>query len=661
MIRSVAIRSVLVAVICLISIGTILANDRYIAPLPTENFYLSVNNAWLKQNPIPADKPGINNFVLAQINVNNQLIELLENLPLRQQKSDDEMKLLTLYQSYMAPKSSQPEAVQSLKKEFERLNQMKNHDDVAGMFGELHMLGVETPAVFIVSTDLKDNSRQIVIATQAGLGIDRERYLEKNEYSLKQQNAYQLLLTKLFTDAHQEDPSKAAAKVMALEKRLAGIQWDTTQNRDVGKTYNMMSAKTLAERMKGFPLDYQLKTLAIPTHEVINVMQPDYFEAFSKLFKQIPLSDWHDYLMARLLIKYAKLLDEPFTEAITEFEISQGLYDKPEAKNLQAINYLNRNAGMLLGKSYIATYFNNDIKQDIKEIVNNIIAEYRLAILGSNRMSERTKYKALEKLGSMTFKIGYPEKWQDFSSLILLPNQKVENHKRLMRYEYHLNLSKLGKPVNKDEWARPPQEINAFYEFNSNSFVLLSGILQEPFYSKKQNLAQKYGGIGFVIGHEIGHAFDDQGSQFDAKGNMVNWWEPEDAQQFDSIKKKLIAQANAYEVLPGKYLKGELEIGEIIGDLSGAEIALRAFQRIATNKGWDKTTLQQDYFKQLAQTWRANLREPLILMLIDKDPHPESSFRTNGIVKNFDEFHAVFGTKPEDKMYTPPEKRVRIW
>ena len=276
-------------------------------------------------------------------------------------------------------------------------------------------------------------------------------------------------------------------------------------------------------------------------------------------------------------------------------------------------------------------------------------------------MTAETKRKAIEKLDKMSFRVGYPDKWRDYSSLKPVAGALVQNHMRIQRYEQKRNIDKLGKPVDREEWAYPPQVINAYYDPTKNSFVLLAGILHPPFFTPGGTDAEHYGGIGFVIGHEIGHGFDDQGSRFDGDGNLVNWWSKEDAAAYDKVKGALIAQADKYEILPGKYLKGELEIGEIMGDVSGAEMSLRAYRKIIEAGHLDRERAYRDYFKQLARTWRDKLRPDYQLLLLDKDPHPPSEFRANGIVRNFDEFHAVFDTRPGDPMYLPPGERVHMW
>ena len=327
----------------------------------------------------------------------------------------------------------------------------------------------------------------------------------------------------------------------------------------------------------------------------------------------------------------------------------------------QAVHYLNNNVGMLLGKIYVADAFDENMRETLQGIIKNIVDSYRIAINESPRMTSATKSKAIEKLDKMKFRIGYPDKWQDYSSLEPVPGTLVENHMRIQRYENKRNIDKLSKPVDKDEWEMPPQTVNAYYVPTKNIFVLLAGILHEPFFSTNGTDAEHYGGIGFVIGHEIGHGFDDKGSRFDGDGNLVNWWSKEDTEAYNKIKNALIAQADNYEILPGKYLNGELEIGEIMGDASGAEISLRAFQNIIKSKHLDPDQGYRDFFIQLAKTWRDKLRPDFQLLILDKDPHPPSEFRANGIVKNFDEFHTVFITKPGDAMYMAADERVHIW
>ena len=642
-----------------IVIQNVFAGDDTLSP--TKDFYQWVNHDWLENTPIPDDKPGINNFLAIQKEVNGSIINLLASLKLKQKPSPSDQQIAILYDSYLDMQKRDALGIKPLQSELQQIDAAQNHDDIAVLFSRVQKLGVASPLIFAVTTDFKHSDRNIVFAVQSGLGIQRDNLLGEDERSKNQRQYYQELLQKVFSLASVNNADQRAASVVALEKTLASLQWSNADNRNSDKTYNVTDFNGLKTKASKLNLDKQMAELGMPTRYPFNVMQPSYVESFNSFFLAQDIETWKSYLKARLLLSYAGLLDTRFKTALVDYEIKQGMYDKEEPQIQQAVGYLNKNVGMLLGKSYIENTFDEGIKTKLNQIIHNIVDEYRVAVTSSPRMSTSTKTKALEKLDKMTFKIGYPDKWQDYTALKVEPGELVENHKHIALYEHQRNISKLEKPVDKNDWEHPPQDINAFYDPSSNSFVLLAGILHPPFFDKNGNDAEHYGGIGFVIGHEIGHGFDDQGSSFDGNGNLVNWWTEEDLAKFNKIKNALIDQANRYEILPGKYLKGELEIGEIIGDLSGAEISLRAYQKIIKAKNLDSQQAYRDFFKQLAQTWRDKMRDDIKLLLIDADPHPASEFRANGIVKNFDEFHQVFSTKPGDAMYLPSDQRVKMW
>jgi putative endopeptidase len=631
------------------------------APSPTRNFYQWANADWLARTPIPPDKPGVNNFLLIRTQVDKDLQILLTALKGKPGKSADERKLAVLFEAYMDMKKRNALGLSPLRGELRRIDRAKSRDDIAVLFARMQTLGVEAPLVFTVSTDFKKSDRYIVFATQAGLGLEREDYLGEDERSAGIRRHYQELVEKVFELAAVKDAAAQARSVVALEQQLAVIQWSKVDNRDITKVYNVTDFKGLAAKARNLTIERQLPALHLPTRYPFNVMQPSYVEALNEFFVTQDLRSWKAYLKARLLLGYARLLDRRFKAAIAGYEIQRGLYDKEEPLAQQAVRYLNGNVGMLLGKTYVETGFDDSVKPNVRRIIRNIVAQYRIAIGDSPWMTAETKRKAIEKLDKMTFEVGYPDKWRDYSSLKPVAGELVLNHIRIQRYEHKRNIDKLGKPVDRSEWVYPPQTVNAYYEPSKNSFVLLAGILHPPFFSPGGSDAEHYGGIGFVIGHEIGHGFDDQGSRFDGDGNLVNWWSKEDAAAYDKIRRALIAQADRYEIFPGKYLKGELEIGEIMGDLSGAEIALRAYRKVIDTKRIDEEEAYRAYFTQLARTWRDKLRADYQLLLLDKDPHPPSEFRANGIVKNFDEFHQVFRTKPGDLMYLRPAERVHMW
>lgn len=589
-------------------------------PSPTTNFYQWANRDWLRDTSIPADRPGINNFIAIQQQVSEELIRLLESIPKDSSQTDSEQQLATLYASYLDMNQRNAKGLSPIAQELLQIDRARHHADIAALFSRLQKIGVQSPVIYAAATDFKNSNQHIVFVGQAGLGIERDSYTGNDERSQKERQLYCNVITELFTLAGMTDAAQQAERVLQLETGLASIQWSRADNRDMGKIYNVTNFHTLKSQASHLDIERQMTELGMPTQYPFNIMQPDYLSAFNDYFTRQSVSAWQSYLKAQLLLSYASLLDQRFKAAVVNYEIQRGMYSAEKPLPQQAVDYLNRNVGMLLGEIYIKSYFDEGVKEQVESIVKNIVAEYRVAIQQSPRMSATTKTKALEKLNSITFKIGYPDQWRDYSSLRVLPGELVENHKRIQLHEHKRNVAKLGHPVDKNDWDHPPQEVNAFYDPTSNSFVLLAGILHPPFFSAGGSDAEHYGGIGFVVGHEIGHGFDDQGSRFDARGNLANWWTPEDAQAFDKIRTALITQANAYEIMPGVRLKGELEIGEIIGDLSGAEISLRAYQKIAVAKSLDAEQAYQDFFLQLATTWRDKLRDDFRRLLIEAEP-----------------------------------------
>ena len=631
------------------------------APGPTKNFYRWVNREWLESTPVPSDKPGISNFEAIQEKVNKRLVELLEQLKNDPGKTEDDRKLLTLYEAYTNLDRREAQGLSPLRQELAQIDRATSLRDIARLFARFQKIGVAAPLIYDVTTDLKNSERNIIFVGQSGLGLEQEAYINDDERSRRHRNLYRDAIRQLFGLASEREPDLKADKVLDMERELAKIQWSKVENRDLARISNLSDYASLRSKAPGTYIDVQFAELGMPTRYPVNITQPSYVEAFDRFFTAHDVESWKSYLKARLLYTYSKLLDERFRKTVVDFEIGRGLYETEQPMPLQAVSYLNGNAGLLLGKFYVEHTFKESDKRRVTDLVHSIVDEYRTAVSVSTRMTANTKRKALEKLDAMTFRIGYPEHWKDYTALHPQPGNPAENHKRLSRFEFERHVARLSKPVDNSDWDYPPQVVNAFYEQTSNSFVLLASILNPPFYSADASDAVLYGGMGFVIGHEIGHGFDDQGSRFDAHGNLANWWTQADAQAFDTVKQRLISQANAYEILPGKHLKGALEIGEIIGDLSGSEIAYMAYRKTAAAKGRVNDDDQREYFRQLAVTWRAKFRPQVQMLLLDIDPHPPSEYRANGTVKNFDEFHKLFGTKPGDPMYLAPSQRVTVW
>jgi putative endopeptidase len=628
---------------------------------PADNFYTWANHDWLQKTDMPADQPRVDNFTFLEDKVYDQIKELLADLKNASQRTADEEKIVKLYDGFMNMDRRNALGLQPIAGELELIGKIMNHGEVADTFARFQINGIASPLMCVPETDFKDSGKVIAFVAQAGLGIDRDYYLDSDARSEQQRKLYREYLIKLFTLASIDNPEARVDSVMSTEKKLAAIQWSRVENRDPVKTYNpYMSAafKTLSRKFYGERI---ISALGVPADAKFNVMQPGYVKKFSSLFSRITVTEWKDYLSARLLCAYAGMLTEDFKQAQVAYEKALGLYAQEKPRWKEGIDFLNGNANFLIGRAYVEKYFDPQVKASVLDLIASIREEFKASITAAQWLHESTRLKALEKLAKMEFQVGYPDKWRDYSELNIEGEDVVENYKRMSLFEHQRNMNKIGQPVDKSDWGYAPQDINAFYNPTSNSFVLLAAILQEPFYDRKGDKANNYGGIGFVIGHEIGHGFDDQGSQFDGDGNLHDWWAKEDVLAYNTIKMKLIDQANAYEILPGVFLNGNLEIGEIMGDLSGAQIALNAYLKAVAGESEEQKVKIRKFFIQLAQTWRSKWRNEFLLQVLQTDGHPPSEFRSNGIVKQFDEFYQVFDVTPSDKMFLAPEKRVLLW
>lgn len=646
-------------------IGGLMANqsfeDSSAAASLADDFYAWANQDWLAKTDIPVDQPRVDNFSQLEDKVYDQIKALLADLKNAPTRTDDQEKIVKLYDGFMDMDQRNTIGLQPIAGELDLIGRIMTHREVADSFARFQISGIAAPLLFVPETDFKDSNMVISFVAQAGLGIDRDYYLGSDARSLQQCALYRDYLIKLFTLASVANPKAKAASVMNTEKKLAAIQWNRVDSRDSSKTYNPYSTASLKVLTRKFYGENIVSALGVPADAKFNVMQPGYVKKFGVLFLKITVAEWKDYLIARLLSGYAGILTEDFRQAQVAYEKALGLYIDEKPRWKQGIDYLNGNISFMIGRAYVQKYFDPQTKASVQDLIASIRDEFKFAIARSLWLHESTRRKALEKLAKMEFQIGYPDKWRDYSALKIDGGDVVENYRRMSLFEHRRSMNKIGRPVDKTDWAYPPQVVNAFYNPTSNSFVLLAAILQEPFYDTKGDKAKNYGGIGFVIGHEIGHGFDDQGSRFDGDGNMHDWWEKDDAVAYNKTKMKLITQANDYEIMPGVFLKGELEIGEIMGDLSGAQIALNAYLKAVAGQDADRKEQMRKFFIQLAQTWRSKWRKEFLLQVLQTDGHPPSEFRSNGIVKQFDEFYQVFEVGPGDRMFLAPEKRVLLW
>lgn len=632
------------------------------APTPQSDFYQWANQEWLGMAVIPADKSKMDNFVFLKDKVTEELHQLLLELEEREDLARHERQVLSIYQALLDMDTRNKRGADPIQKEFRAIDAASSHSDIAVLFSTLQKAGVDPPIGHSVSLDLENSSRNIIYTGQAGLSLEREEYLGTDAAATKAKQAYKKKLQSLYRLAGFDRAEELAEKELAFEARLAKLQWSNVDNANMQKIHNVTDFAGLVKQGSNLEIEAQFKELGLPTDfDTINVAQPSYIEALNELLPQVDLDTWKLYLKTRVLMSFGPLLSQDFKDVFQAYEIERGFYLEPPQPETEALDYVNEAVAMLLGRIYVENEFDESVKAEVEQITKSIVDEYRIVIGAADWLTEPTRKRALEKLDQMTFKIAYPSEWPDYTGLEVSSTDPVQNQRNILEDLMQRSVAKLGKPDAPNEWGYGPQAINAFYSPSSNSFVLLAGILQPPFFDPYASTAEKYGGLGFVVGHEIGHAFDNRGSLFDGQGNMNNWWTAEDRKAYEEITAALIAQAAAYEVLPGQPLNAELEIGEIIGDMCGAQISLAAFNRILEREGGNRKEAYRTFYKRLARTWRRKIRPDMVIQLLKTDPHPPAEFRGNGIVKNFDEFHEAYDVQPGDPMFMPESERVNVW
>jgi predicted metalloendopeptidase len=529
---------------------------------------------------------------------------------------------------------------------------------------ELSKFGVSGPLDCSVGIDAKKSDQYIFYIFQSGLGLpDRDYYWDEKYREILA--AYQAYIEHMLGLAKIASAKQAAADIVALETRIAKAQWSKLENRDADKTYNKMEVAELSRLTPGFDWRSYFQNLGISDVRTVVVAQPSYLASMAELLDTIPLATWKAWLQLHAVHRYANLLNKDLADADFAFYGTK-LHGIPENRPRwkRGVAAVEGCLGEAAGKLYVEKRFPPEAKERMEQMVMNILAAYRLSFQELDWMSPATKEKALAKLATFTPKIGYPKKWRDYSALEIRRDDLVGNIDRHAVYEWNRDLNKLGKPVDRDEWHMTPQTINAYYNPSQNEVVFPAAILQPPFFNLAAYDAVNYGGIGAVIGHEIGHGFDDQGSKWDSAGNLCQWWTAADRIEFDKRGDVLASQYDAFEPFPGFKVNGRFTLGENIGDLAGLSIAYKAY-RLSLGKQpapvIDGMTGDQRFFLGWAQIWRRKHREEDLKNRLATDPHSPAEYRVNGIVRNMPAFYSAFGVEPGDKLYLPPEKRVKIW
>ena len=641
---------------------------------PQDDFYLYANGGWLKRNPVPPEYARWGSFEELTETNNDALHKIEEkaaNMHVDAKTAPEVQKVGDFYASGMDEKTIDAERIRPLEEELKRIDAIKNRADLLKAVAHLHTIGIGAFFEFGSGQDEKDSTREIAQAAQGGLGLpDRDYYTKTDEDSKKKRAAYVEHVTKMLT-LLGEPASKAtgdAKKIMAFETSLAKASRTRVELRDPQKNYNKMTQADLQKLTPDWNWADYFEAINLAEPGDINVGQPEFFKAANAAFTSASIDDWKTYLRWHLINAAAEDLSDDFVNE--DFTFKEGVLRgtkeiKPRWKRV--VGSTDEALGDALGKLYVADYFPPEAKARALEMINNLKAALADRIKTLDWMDEPTKQEALKKLAAMNVKIGYPDKWRDYSLLKIDRGPYVLNTMRAANFEVNRELKKIGKPVDRTEWGMTPPTVNAYYNANMNEIVFPAGILQPPFFEPKADDAVNYGGMGAVIGHEMTHGFDDEGRQFDASGNLRDWWSPESAAKFKDRSQAVVQQYSEYEPIPGVHINGELTEGENIADIGGVKLAYAALQKAleknpqTREQKIDGLTPEQRFFLGWAQVWRANQREQDLRLRLNTDPHSPTRYRCNGPISNMSEFAKAFNLPDNCPMIRPANKRVNIW
>ena len=634
---------------------------------PKVDFYKYATGGWQVKNPLRPEFSRFGSFDVISETNQKQLNELFESMvDMKAAKGSVDQKISDLYKMALDSTTRNALGAEPIRPYLAEILAVDSKDALADLLGRMNLYGEGGFFGAGVEADLTNSDMQILYLGQGGLGMgDRDYYLLETNAALKQ--GYRDFLVKALTLAGVNDPAGVAARDMQVEDAMAPIFWSREQNRDMQAIYNPMSSAEIDARWPEVRFGRVCAAANIPAQDKVVVEQPSYFDGLNQLFKECDLETLKAYLLAQFVSGSCGALSDDFYTASWEFfshQMSGAQEQQPRWK--RAMGVPNSLLGEAVGQMYVERYFPESSKKQMVELVENLRTALGQHIDALDWMSDTTKVRAHEKLAAFTVKIGYPDKWKDYSTLAINPeNTYYENLRNASAWYVQDNLSKLGKPTDKTEWGMTPQTVNAYYNPTTNEICFPAGILQKPFFDPEADEAVNYGGIGVVIGHEMSHGFDDQGSMFDAKGNMVNWWTPTDKAKFDALGDKLAAQFDAVEVLPGVHANGRYTLGENIGDHGGLSIAYSALEN-ALNGKLDKPVIdgftpQQRFYLSYGNIWAQNITDQEKARLTNIDPHSLAVNRVNVSVRNFQTFFDAFGIQEGDPMYRPEEERVHIW
>lgn len=634
---------------------------------PGDNFYEYANEKWLKETEIPGDKSNYGIFTVLDDNTRSQVRTLIERATMtKSAQGSAAQKVGDLYGSVLDVEARNAAGLKPIQSLLDTIAAVDSPSSLAGAIGTLRRAGIGAPIVPYVSVDARNSDSYTVYLTQSGLSLpDRDYYLLDEERYVELREKLQVYIADMLRFTGHRSPESAAKSIVEIESRIAKIHWTKTENRDPVATYNQRTHAELDLMLGPMKWFSYAQAAGIDQSKVIVVRQPTYVQQLSTLFNDFTVDQWKDYFTYHTIDGMASGLSEDLEKrhfdfhdtAISGIDIQQPMWKR-------GVDVTGSVLGELVGQLYVEEHFKPVAKKRMNELVDNLIVAFQDRIKTRDWMGEGTKKQALEKLSKFTTKIGYPDEWKDYEKLTIGNGVLGDHLLASARFEYDRDLNKLGGPIDRNEWHMTPQTINAYYNPTMNEIVFPAAILQPPFFNMAADDAVNYGGIGAVIGHELSHGFDDKGSKFDGNGNLRMWWTEEDRAEFEKRSAGLVGQYNGFEAMEGKFVNGELTLGENIGDLGGLSVSYAAYRLSLGDKEApviDGLTGDQRFFLGWAQIWRRLYRDPELVRRLNVDPHSPSEFRVNGIVRNMDAWYEAFKIGDKDELYLPKEQRVRIW
>ena len=640
---------------------------------PGNNFFDYVNGGWLKTAVIPPDRSSTGSFQDLQILSEERLKTIVGDLAKKpeSQLTVEERKLRDLYDAFEDTAGIEAAGLKPAQKDLDYLEGLKTHADVAKAMASVKL---STSSIYGIGIGVDDKhpDNYSVNLYQSGLGLpDRDYYLKDDPALAKTRQEYRQYLVDMLTLAGMDDAAARADRILALETEIAKVQWTRADRRDADKIYNPMPVSSLKSLAPDFDWDTFLAETHIPltrpdgSERQVIVAEKTAFGPLGTIFKSTPVSTWRDYLVVHYLRTFSAYLPKRFDDRVFAFygTVLGGRTQQLDRKT-RGVHLLDNLIGEALGKLYVARYFPPEAKAKADELVANLLKAYEEDIKTLDWMSPATREKALEKLHLFTPKIGYPTKWRDYSALTITRDDLIGDVQRANVFEWNRDVARINKPVDKTEWGMTPSTINAYYNPSFNEIVFPAAILQPPFFDPDADDAVNYGGIGMVIGHEISHGFDDQGSKYDGHGVFQDWWTKADREAFDARTKALVQQYDAFEPLPGLHVIGANTLGENIADNAGVAIALKAYHISLKGKPapvLNGTTGDQRFFLSVGQIWRTKMRESAIRTQTLSNEHTVAEFRVIGPTRNQNEWYKAFDVKPDEKYYLAPDLRVHLW